>query len=40
MSIHYTVLGFEPTTFITLVSSDNRYTRAPVLREKLYLVNA
>ena len=27
--IHYTVLGFEPTTFRTWVSSQNHQTRAP-----------
>ena len=31
MSIQYTVLGFEPTTFSTWVSSDNHNTRAPAL---------
>ena len=30
-SIQYTVLGFEPTTFGTWVSSRNHYTRAPAL---------
>ena len=29
MSIQYTVLGFELTTFGTLVSSHNHLTRAP-----------
>ena len=29
MSIHYTVLGFEPATFRTWVSSHNHSTRAP-----------
>ena len=29
MSIQYTVLGFDPTTFRTWVSSHNNYSRAP-----------
>ena len=29
MSSHYIVLGFEPTTFRTWVSSHNHWTRAP-----------
>ena len=31
MSIQYTVLGFEPTTFGTRVSSHNHQTRPPAL---------
>ena len=30
-NIQYTVPGFEPTTFVTWVSSHNHYTRAPAI---------
>ena len=35
MSIHYTVPGFELTTFETWVSSHNHMTRAPTLTSKI-----
>ena len=36
MSIQYTVLGFEPTTFGARVSSHNHWTRAPTLTFQLF----